>query len=475
MRKLWLVVGVVAAVVLPAAPIVAAEDLLFGEQQSYSVTMRGNGEAVVTARVVFNNSSDKDKTGFDFEVPKLAVSEMVGFQQHIQTACQDYGDIKPLGNGTTQLQSSASSAAGASSAAVLPRPCLKYAEPDYASPVYGTTSTYDKLTIKALGGGKYHAELPKAVPVGQSGALLLSYAGKGYAASQLGAYKLDFQTLKVGERIKHATVALDVDSGLYLLDGKSKVSYSSSNVSKSAAPLQAGAAASTRELDSLSQSVGSGGSLSEEASDLAPGDVLNVRGTYADATWKLHPVRLVLLLVVALAALVGLAWLLAWLKRRLAQRAALAASMPAAVKKPMAAKVAATAPIEAPRGVAVLDPLAIVLGLGSALGLAAMTWAGLVYAQTSENDDPFITVLGSILVILVYALLVVGPLVWLGLRRHDWRSAVYTLLWQAVWVVFVLVVYGVGIKPLINDQPTRVEPYYGIESGAVDSTTTTKR
>jgi hypothetical protein len=443
MRKLWLGLAIMMAALVPLSPAVAADDLLFGQQHNYSVTMRGNGESVVTARIVFSNTGETNLDKFTFTVPKLAVSDMIGYQEHIQSNCTSYGGPQPLAG--------SSSAAGPATQAVFPRPCLKYAPVDYTD-TYGSTSTYSKLKFDTAAGNKYTITLPTPVTPGENAALLISYSGKGYASQALGAYKFDFQTLKVQQRVKNVTVALDVDSGLYLLDGKSKVSYAK-NPSGTTDSLQSGA--SSAALDRVSSSVGAGGQMSEEGKDLAPGDTLGVKGTYADAAWKLHPWRVALLAALALALVVGGLWL--W--RRSRRTRAIAA--PAQTEQTAAKSVAMPAPkpvaMPAPKPPATVtdvkfaDPLFIALGAASVIAVGLITWFVISYGSAGGDGDQFSMLLTGILTVMAYVLAIVGPLAWAGLRRHDWRACLYTFVWQVAWLVVLLLVYQVGLKPLLPD------------------------
>jgi hypothetical protein len=445
MRKAALWLGIFVAQLVFAAPVQAAEDLLFGQQHYYTVTMRGNGEAIVTARLLFSNTGDKALSTFSFEIPGLKVGEIAGYQQQVQGPCTSYG-----GSNTGTIKTTPQTT-------TTTRECLKYAEPDYLSPVYGGTSTYDKLKIKDEGSGKYSVTLPKPVEVEKSSALLLSYTGQGYATNRLLSYGINFQTIKVSERVKLATVGLDVDTGLYLLDGKSKVNYSSE-----AADQSVSAGASARQLDSVAYSIGKTGTLTEEAKDLAAGESLSVKGTYADAAWKLHPWRILFLVVLGLAVL----GLLLWLWRR-ARRVPTVVAAAEPAPKPKA--VAKAVPAEtASKAVAFADPLFIAAGVASAAALGLLTWGSLASTELYNYEDEFSRLLTVILFLMGYALALVGPAVWVGARRRDWRAGLYTFVWQVVWLVVLLLVYQVGIRPLLEDAKS-VSPmpaYDSIKAGS---------
>src|SRR4249920_2212292 len=110
----------VLALLLPATAAAVSSDLLFGQQHSYTVTMRGNGEAVVLARLSFTNTGDQPQKTFSFQIPGSSEpSELIGFQQESPLTCNRYGTPTPL---SSQNSSSGSSGTGVAKSSILP--CL---------------------------------------------------------------------------------------------------------------------------------------------------------------------------------------------------------------------------------------------------------------------------------------------------------------------------------------------------------------
>ena len=150
-------------------------------------------------------------------------------------------------------------------------------------------------------------------------------------------------------------------------------------------------------MDSIAYGIGQNGGINKDASNLAAGETFSVKGSYADATWKLHPWRIIILGLATLAILV----LVVWLVRR--TRRVVAAAAPS---KPAAAPVALNW----------ADPWFILSGLGSAVAIGLLT-AGLLYLGTpaTGSEDPFMEVVLAIAAILAYAVVVIGPAVVPGL------------------------------------------------------------
>jgi len=138
LRILKAVAAILTGLVWSSTAFAANTSLLFGEQHSYSVTMRGNGEAVVTARLAITNNTDIAQKTFTFEIPGLTISELTGYQQHLADTCLDSGYPKPLSDNT----------------GIVSRPCFQTQPPDYSINSYYNNSTYDTLTFISEGGGK---------------------------------------------------------------------------------------------------------------------------------------------------------------------------------------------------------------------------------------------------------------------------------------------------------------------------------
>jgi hypothetical protein len=405
--------------------------------------MRGNGEAVVTARIDLTNSGDQPEKSFAFEIPQLSVSSLDGYQQQFTS---------PVCTGIYSTPNSTPGATGGSSA-ILPRPCPLAQQPDIA-----TVGSYSKLTFVNEGNGKYHTELPTAIQPQGTATLLIGYAGTGYATEHLGAWTINFQTLKVNERVKTASVGLDVDTDMYLLDAKSKVNYQRGSGAAVSLPAISNGAAASKALDDVASSIG-GGAISKEADNLAAGENLTVHGTYADAAWKLYPGRVAALALGGLAVLVFVAWLVRRMNRRV-HPVVPAAEPVKSVTRPGAKQLEGQ---HLPSSLA--DPQIILAALGSAVATGLITWA-LMYVgnQDSVSVDTFTEVIMAIVGILAYVLVVVGPVVWLAMKRRDWRVAVYMFVWQVAWLLVILLVYVFGLRALLSQpssDPGIIQPMGG--------------
>lgn len=421
----------------PATLPAASSDLLFGQQHSYTVTMRGNGESVVVARIAFTNTSDQPQKTFAFTVPgPAAPSDLVGYQQQYQQVCNRYGS--PLTS--TPLKSSSGTAAPAALPAILP--CLEYAVPDYTQPIDDQSVNYQKLNFHNQG-NQYNVTLPTPVPSQQSSSLLLSYATTGYTHRFLGAYTFDFQTLKVGQRISSTDVAVNVDSDQYL-EGAGSVNY---QATAAANAITNGTAPAPAALNQISDNLGQGGEINKSATDLAPGDTLSVKGRYASSAFVLRlPGLLTTLGFLVLVVVVMLIF-----RRRIATHlhGLHRASTAHAGDKATPAAVAAAS---TPRHSSLFNAGNLLAGLVSALGISGITWFMSWYGQTDtyNNYDSFTTTLILITVVLSYAVFGLGPAIYLAATSRDWRRLVFALTFEVLFLVAFVVIYVAGIAPLLS-------------------------
>lgn len=360
-------------------------NLLFGQDHAYTVHLRGNGEAIVTARLTVGNQTSKPLTSLSFKVPETELTDLVGYQQ-------------------TVIQSAAY-------------------EKQFNSDYY----QYAKLSFSQVD-GQYRVTLPKAIAAGDQAVVLLGYASRQYISHNWLVSNYQFQSLVVSERIRSLTVAINVDSQLYLKQVDSGVNYQGTGVAVDT-PLAATEDVS-RSLDPIISSVGYGQRV-VTASNLAAGESYSVSGSFADARWKFY----VGWLAGALLLLLVLPVLLWWGLRLLAQRTSISSLM----------LLAATAAVA-------LANIAAVSGI-----VMGADW--LITQNNSMGGSSFLLLLVGLLTLVLVLVLVLGPALWLWLSRHRGQAALLLGGWQIVWLVVLMVVYIVmftpqttsgGIEPMLS-------------------------
>lgn len=367
----------------------AQNQLLFGQNHFYTVVFRGNGEAVVYAKIVLTNTEDKPLTQFSFEIPKITPNELVIYQQKLMPTCVQYDYRNP------------------------DRPCLSYREPDYGAYYPGYyQAEYQKVSYTQIG-SLYQLNLPTPIESNKSAALILAYAGKGYVQESFGLSSFNFETLKVSSRIHLLKVTVDLDSSDLVLKGQqSRVNYNSKS------NLEAMGVSSffnSQNLDKIAQQVGLYGALTKEAKDLSPQETFSVKGEYAGTWLRLYLKEILIAVLVISALLAGTYFLRRLLKNRFAFSA-------------------------------------FTLGLfsaGSIIGLTLLlrfiTGRGL-FKFYPYYQDPVLSVVIIITAFLFYIFAVFGPAVWIGSAK-GWRAFLFVLAAEIFWLLIILMLYIILIQP----------------------------
>lgn len=119
----------------------AQSEWLFDQSHFYTAIFRGDGEAIVYAKLAIANPDEKPLTEFSFEIPKVSPSKIVMYQMKFPQECVRYNDND-------------------SDPAV---PCLEYGDPDPAKYYDGYAfagAEYKKIQY-TQSGNLYHLTLPE--------------------------------------------------------------------------------------------------------------------------------------------------------------------------------------------------------------------------------------------------------------------------------------------------------------------------
>ena len=413
-------------VIFAFAGIVSAQgELLFGQHHAYSVVFRGNGEAIVYARLALTNSDDKPLTNFSFEIPKVTPSEMVVYQVTYPKQCVRYG----YEDGPTGING-----------------CVEYREPDFSQNYYyGGATEYKKITY-TKSGTLYSFDLPNPVSPQKGTVIVVAYAAKGYVSQSLGRYQFNFETIKVPSRIEDLSVAVDVDSDLLLKGKQSSVNYGTNEVAVSASLPSAGV--SSKELDSTVQRIGSYGALMKNAKNLAPNESFVVRGEYADNWFALYlpSILITVLIIIAIFAIVY--FLAKFLKKRKERGDGELSN-----GRGMNSQELLLSTIKSIKNTeSILNLANLGLGLLSVFLVFILSYLvtlldryGLFYRF---NFDPVFVVVGFIVIVILYVLVILGPAIILATKR-GWKTLIYVLvaelLWFALFFMLYIILFSTGM------------------------------
>jgi hypothetical protein len=388
----------------------AQGELFFGQNHSYTVIFRGNGEAITYAKIAITNPDEKPLTEFSFEIPKVSPTEIAMYQMKLPQECVRY-DYKSPG-----------------------QPCLEWRDPDYAQRYYyygygyreGQTE-YQKIQF-TRSGSLYRFTLPTPVEPYKSTAIVVAYAAKGYVKQSFGLFKFNFETIKVPSRIEQIRVAVDVDSDLLLKGKRAQVDYGVST-SELAAPQ----AISSRDLDRVVGKIGSYGPLVKEAKNLAPNETFIVRGEYATNWFRLYLSSILITILIIAAIFAGVYFLAKFLKRRGGQSGQ------------FGNEANQQMPPQTPQSsISILNLTNVSVSLLSVVLVVGLTYLLRFLLESdllrSVNIDPVFGIVGFIAIILLYVLVIFGPAIIVAIK-HGWKSLVSILIAEFLWFVIFLVLY----------------------------------
>lgn len=408
----------------------AQDELFFGQNHSYTVIFRGNGEAITYAKIAITNPDEKLLTEFSFEIPKVSPTEIAMYQMKLPQECVRY-DYNTPG-----------------------QPCLEWRDSDYAQKYYyygygyreGQTE-YQKIQY-TKSGNLYRFTLPTPVEPYKSTAIVVAYAAKGYVKKSFGLFKFNFETIKVPSRIEQIRVAVDVDTDLLLKGKRAQVDYGAPAVSEMAAPQ----ALSSRDLDRVVGKIGSYGPLVKEAKNLAPNETFIVRGEYATNWFRLYLSSILITILIIAAIFAGVYFLTKFLKRRGGK----GGQFEGEVNQQTSSQTPQSSISIFNLTNASVSLLSVVLVVGLTYLLRFLLESDLL---RSINIDPVFGIVGFITIILLYVLVIFGPAIIMA-TKHGWKSLVSILIAEFLWFVIFLVIYLVLFQSGLTSNIFRGGPYY---------------
>lgn len=402
----------------------------FGQNHSYSVTFRGNGESVVLLRATFSNLEGNPLNTLEFRVPRVVPKDIMAFQVIRESNCLRYSYPTPIDPLSENLMYTP------------PSPiCEQYDEPNYFD--YYGAQKYQKAMVDYQG-DTLKIVLPNSVRSNASGSVLLYYRALGYAKKNLlGAYDFTFETLKINDRIKDLQVGIDTDSDLYLKDAKGTVSYNlSSQLGGMETFSMKSSAVASPQVDTVYRSIGQG-KISKTASNLQPLDSYNVKGLYASSRMMLYSVELLKIVSVIIAFIILLVVLFKKLSRSLRV-------------KPFSDQEEADVSSVQRKQESVVEPrltnnsaIISALVISFIASFIVLLYTLFIYFIPSKvlNGSYWSDLTGFIILFLVivsiavYVILIIGPAIYMGVKKNMiWGLSTFGLI--IIWlVVYILIIF----------------------------------
>ncbi len=413
-------------VILPPRPPDNSLNFL-GQDDYYSVDFRANGEAVVTLKAIFSNTRDLPLKTINLRVPQINPKDIIVYQVLREQQCIRYNVLPPLPP-TLLYPNSGSNLSN----------CVEYQEPDYFQN-YGNAK-YQKATVETRG-DTLVVILPSEVKPSGSGSFILYFRALGYAKrNAFGGYNYNFQTLEVEDKIRNLQVGINVDSDLVLAGAKGKVNYNVGRGITALAPSAPGQAIRNVQFDTFYQEIGQG-SIVKNASNLQVLESYNVGGSYADSYIKLYGKELFIsiLVVIVISILIIVMVRLIFSKREKSQ------------DRSKIINILETVGLSFGSSFLILSYTFLLFLLGRYLN----------YINTYELTTLW-TILLTIISIGVYALVLIVPALFFGLKKGwGWGVATFglTIVWLFIYltiiftVIFFVYTNPVNIGPLPMGKP----------------------
>lgn len=411
-----IVASILAALAFAVPAVGQSQSLFYGEYHNYSVTFKEDGEAVVFAKLIFTNSTDKDQTSYTFSAKDTPIKELAVLQVKLPQECAEYTQVyDPISGRST---------------------CARYRDPDYNSYYYYSYGATEEITYRRAElkneDLKYTVSLPDALKPEKTTALLIAYTSPDYTKNSFMAKSYSFPTLTIGNRITEAKIGVSVDEGL-TLEGVTVPEYCTMgmcpvSVAKDMAVSSIGdtssisaAPVTNRSLDNLYASIGNG-QKTYQAKSIAPEKSFVADGKYATSELRLNAMSL---FVTILSVLVGVL-IIVLTSLKLKSKSPKNSSTP----KGKWANL---------RLLGGMVPLASLIPMA---GLISGTW----YLSTENFSSNVWNALNGagksfvvVFVVLLYTVLVsIMPIIY-GLR-NGWRAVVSVLIMQVLWGTLLLAI-----------------------------------
>jgi len=373
---------------------------IFGEDHAYSVTLRGNGEAVVNMRVALSNFEEQPNKDITLTFSGETPSEVAVYQIVKEKQCISY-DEKKLD-------------------------CLQYQEPNYYD-YWGSNTKYYKATTQ-VEGKTIQIVLPHAIEPGKSGSYVLFMRIPEYTQKVFGgAYEYRFETLKTAAPIRNVNIGISADSDMKFKGADSQVYYQDSY---SVSPMLT-AMVSKREsfqssdFDNYISQIGQG-QMYKNTSNLSLGDTYVVEGTYAKSIISLYLKEAFILLssiIFIFFIVIGIVYFVMKQNRK--------TSPPHEMK-----------PVSQIRAMIIAITASFVSGLGVAVYTLLLVGIGRMMESWSYYSFNMIgMLLLSVFSFGVYAAILFGPAIFAGVKRGIWWGVgVFGMTFG--WIVLFLLIIG---------------------------------
>lgn len=283
--------SVLALSIAPPMPQPAPNELPLGQRHFYTTTFRGNGEAVVSLKVILTNDDTVNNLSEVVFISPVKISDPLAFQVISTPRCLQYVYEPDEGGRSVQK-------------------CASFGPDDYLSYYSVSGASYKKAKVEA-DGQALKITLPEPISPEKNGAVVVNFRSFGYAKKNVwGGFAYEFESLKINEKIAELTVGINTDSSdLFLKGVKGSVDYIDEAPAsfKSAA---AGEALTSSTVDHYYSSIGSG-RTTKRTTNLSNMESYIIKGAFAKSRVVLYAKEF----LAGVGVIVGILILVFWVGR----------------------------------------------------------------------------------------------------------------------------------------------------------------
>lgn len=385
---------------------------IFGEDHAYTLTLRGNGEAIIDMRVALSNFEEQPKSEVILKYSgSITPTDVAVFQIIKEKQCIYYDK--------SQVTYDSGSSYDANDLN-----CLKYQEPNYYD-YWGINQKYYRATV-SVQDNQIHITLPKPIEPEKAGSYVLFMRSRGVAEKVFGgAYEYHFETLRTDAPIRNLQIGILSDSDMKFKGADAQVYYGS--VSDSLMMVEMASKRSSfqsTDFDNYVNQIGQG-QIYKSSSNLSPEDTYVVEGMYAKSLMSLYlkeAVSILGIIILTFIVIIGIVIGVAKLRSR----------RPQDPQKPASQMKAFIMVLSA--------------GFISGLCMSGYTLILVALSRYLEQWYGFTNMLSILLLAIfscsVYAFLILGPTAFAWVKR-GWKWGVLMFGITMMWVVIFLVIIGV--------------------------------
>jgi heme/copper-type cytochrome/quinol oxidase subunit 2 len=254
---------------------------LFGQNHYYTVTFRGNGEAVVTFKAILSNTSATPLSTVSLRLPEnVTPTDIIAYQVIAEPWCMRYVPrLLPAVQSESKMLLDPSM--------LYKEDCAEYQQPNYE---YISGNTKYQSIQNETKNNTLLLQLPTPIEPNKSGSYFVYYrTGTLTNKNLFGAYDYTFETLKTEDKIHTLQVGISTDSDYILRGAQTDVNYAASGTTMAALPADSmeRSGVSNPQFDQFYNQIGSG-VITKQVSDLASIETYTVKGLYADSQIKLY-------------------------------------------------------------------------------------------------------------------------------------------------------------------------------------------